>query len=106
MEPTAPVTTYERIAQIVYVDAGPLPRGMAVIDFNKPQAQEEWRKQVAEEGDGWRLPAPPFAPEADPDNLAGLSDDHLARMRLPTGHLPMFSRPTELAALLLDEIAD
>ncbi|MEU9116454.1 alpha/beta fold hydrolase [Streptomyces sp. NPDC048483] len=151
------------IARIVYVDAGPLPGGMAVIDFNEPQTQEEWRKQVVEEGDGWRLPAPPFDPEADPDNLAGLTDEHLARIgtlatpqpfatvtrplvrptvppdtrcsviastftpeqvrmmadsgnavfesmarmdlrHLPTGHWPMFSRPTELAALL-DEIA-
>lgn len=71
----------DRIAHIIYVDAGPLPSGMAVIDFNKPQTQEDWRKQVAEQGDGWRLPAPRFDPEADPDSLTGLTDEHLARMR-------------------------
>ncbi|BDM70070.1 hypothetical protein HEK616_35570 [Streptomyces nigrescens] len=70
----------ERIARIVYVDAGPLPGGMAVIDFNKPQTQQEWRTQVAEKGDGWQLPAPPFDPAADPDNLAGLTTEQLARM--------------------------
>ncbi|MGP8304354.1 alpha/beta fold hydrolase [Streptomyces inhibens] len=153
----------ERIARVVYVDAGPLPDGMAVIDFNKPQTQDEWRKQVAEEGEGWRLPVPPFDPAAEPDSLAGLTGEHLVRIRklatpqpfatatrpldrptapsdtpsvviastftpdqvrmmadsgnpifgpmarmdlrhLPTGHWPMFSRATELAALL-DEIA-
>lgn len=70
----------ERIARIVYVDAGPLPAGMAVIDFNRPQTQEEWRRQVAEEGDGWLLPVPPFDPAADPYNLAGLTGEHLARI--------------------------
>ncbi|MHB9861353.1 alpha/beta fold hydrolase [Streptomyces sp. YIM S03343] len=70
----------ERIARIVYVDTGPLPAGMAVIDFNEPQKQEEWRKQVAEKGDGWRLPVPPFDPAADPDNLAGLTSERLARI--------------------------
>ncbi|MEU6366614.1 alpha/beta hydrolase [Streptomyces sp. NPDC046931] len=70
----------ERIARIVYVDAGPLPGGMAVIDFNKPQRQEEWRKQVAEQGDGWQLPVPPFDLAADPDNLAGITNEQLARI--------------------------
>ncbi|MCK7625201.1 alpha/beta hydrolase [Streptomyces sp. RS10V-4] len=70
----------ERIARIVYVDAGPLPGGMALIDFNTPQTQEEWRKRVAEQGDGWQLPVPAFDPAADPDNLAGLTSEHLARL--------------------------
>ncbi|MET9078947.1 alpha/beta hydrolase [Streptomyces sp. NPDC004232] len=71
----------ERIARVVYVDAGPLPNGMAVIDFNRTQTQEEWRKQVEEEGEGWRLPVPPFDPEVEPDSLAGLTSGHLAQMR-------------------------
>ncbi|AOR29748.1 hypothetical protein BFF78_00360 [Streptomyces fodineus] len=70
----------ERIARIVYVDAGPLPGGMAVIDFNKPQTQEEWRKQVAEQGDGWQLPVPAFDPAADPANLAGITNEQLVRI--------------------------
>ncbi|MEV7377556.1 alpha/beta fold hydrolase [Streptomyces lydicus] len=70
----------ERIARVVYVDAGPLPAGMALIDFNEPQKQEEWRKQVAEKGDGWQLPVPPFDPAADPDNLAGLTGEQLAHI--------------------------
>ncbi|MBZ4318994.1 alpha/beta hydrolase [Streptomyces sp. SCA2-4] len=170
----------ERIARIVYVDTAPLPGDMAVIDFNDPRTQGEWREQVAK-GDGFRLPpppfdpappfdslppfdsSPPFDPATAPDDLAGLTPEHLARLRalstpqpfatvtqplprptlpadlpttvitctftpdqartlaatgnpvfaplahmdlrpLPTGHWPMLSRPSDLAALL-DEIA-
>lgn len=67
----------DRIARIVYVDAGPMPSGMSVLDSNPPEVQEEWRKVVEAEGDGWRLPLPEFGP----DDLAGLSDEMLARMR-------------------------
>ncbi|GGU87124.1 hypothetical protein GCM10010211_61650 [Streptomyces albospinus] len=69
----------ERITRIVQVDAGPLPGGMARIDFNRPQTQEEWRRQAAEKGNGRQLPVAPFDPAADPDNLAGLTGEHLAR---------------------------
>ncbi|MDA3625839.1 alpha/beta fold hydrolase [Saccharopolyspora sp. WRP15-2] len=147
----------ERIARVVYVDAGPMPAGASVLDSNPPEVQDAWRKSVASDGDGWRLPLPDFGPE----DLAGLDDGQLARMRamstpqpfgtltqplrrpdvlpdvprsviattftpedvramvdsgdpkyavmagvdvhhLPTGHWPMFSRPTDLAALLAD----
>lgn len=71
----------ERVARIVYVDSGPMPAGMANIDFNEPQEQEALRKRVADEGDGWRMPVPPFDPDADPVNLAGLSGEQLAAMR-------------------------
>lgn len=71
----------ERIARIVYVDSGPMPDGMAGIDFHEPQAQEELRRQVAAEGEGHRIPVPAFDPAADPVNLADLTDAHLARMR-------------------------
>jgi pimeloyl-ACP methyl ester carboxylesterase len=71
----------ERLARVVYVDTGPTPDGMANIDFNGPDAQDELRKQVAEEGDGWKLPVPPFDPAADPVNLAGLSQEQLRVLR-------------------------
>ncbi|MEU5015282.1 alpha/beta hydrolase [Streptomyces sp. NPDC021749] len=48
--------------------------------LQQAQTQQEWRKQVAEKGDGWQLPAPPFEPAADPDHLAGLTTEQLARM--------------------------
>ncbi|MBC6470456.1 alpha/beta fold hydrolase [Actinomadura alba] len=71
----------ERLARVVYVDAGPLPDGMAQIDFNGPEARRELEKRVSSEGDGWRIPVPRFDPAEDPDDLAGLSDEVLAMMR-------------------------
>ncbi|MEU8801853.1 alpha/beta fold hydrolase [Spirillospora sp. NPDC048819] len=70
-----------RIARLVYVDTGPMPSGMAGIDFHDPQARAELEAQVAEQGEGWKIPVPPFDPEADPDNLAGLTAEQLAVMR-------------------------
>ncbi|WUI03340.1 alpha/beta hydrolase [Spirillospora sp. NBC_00431] len=71
----------DRIARIVYVDTGPMPTGMAGIDFHDPESRAALEKQVAEEGAGWRIPVPPFDPDADPGNLAGLTAEHLAVMR-------------------------
>ncbi|MEU5883068.1 alpha/beta hydrolase [Spirillospora sp. NPDC047279] len=67
-----------RLARIVYVDSGPLPSGMAQIDFTDPEEQAALRKQVEAEGDGWRLPVPRFDAEADAHMIAGLTAEHLA----------------------------
>lgn len=154
----------ERIARVVYVDGGPLPSGMAGIDFQDPESRAHWEKRVADEGEGWMLPVPPFDAAEDPVNLAGLGEEHLAAMRergtpqpfgtatqplvrpeplpdvpktlilntiplpaveqmaasgnpvfalmagpdwtyreLPTGHWPMFSEPSALAAALAED---
>ncbi|MCP9947586.1 alpha/beta fold hydrolase [Actinomadura madurae] len=71
----------ERIANVVYVDSGPMPSGMAGIDFHDAEARAELEKAVAEQGGGWRIPVPPFDAAADPVNLAGLTEEHLAAMR-------------------------
>jgi pimeloyl-ACP methyl ester carboxylesterase len=71
-----------RIARAVYVDSAPLPDGMAQIDTNPPDARKRIEKQVADEGDGWRIPPPAWDdPSADPVNLAGLARAELATMR-------------------------
>ncbi|WP_242892846.1 alpha/beta fold hydrolase [Actinomadura litoris] len=70
-----------RVARIVYVDSGPMPPGLAGLDFHAPDAQAELRRQVAEEGGGWRLPVPPFDPSAEPHILAGLDAARLEEMR-------------------------
>jgi pimeloyl-ACP methyl ester carboxylesterase len=54
-----------RIARIVYVDTGPLPDGMAQIEFNPPEVQAAIEKRVADEA----------------GNLAGLTEEHLRAMR-------------------------
>ncbi|GAA0436126.1 alpha/beta fold hydrolase [Streptomyces luteireticuli] len=94
----------ERIARIVHVDAGPLPGGTALIDFNAPQTQERWRRQVAEEGEGWRLPVPPFDPAEEPADLAGLTGEHLARIRRSATPQPFATatRPLERPAVTPD----
>ncbi|XVQ15418.1 alpha/beta fold hydrolase [Spirillospora sp. CA-255316] len=71
----------ERLARVVYVDSAPLPSGMAQIDFNEPGERAEVEKRVAEEGEGWRIPPPPFDPAAEPEMLAGLDEAMLARLR-------------------------
>ncbi|MDL4776663.1 MULTISPECIES: alpha/beta fold hydrolase [Thermomonosporaceae] len=70
-----------RVARVVYVDSGPLPSGMAGIDFHDPAERAALEKRVADEGEGWRIPVPPFDPDADPGNLAGLDAERLAQMR-------------------------
>lgn len=71
----------ELIAHMVYVDSGPMPSGMGVIDFSPPEAQQAQRRRVAEQGAGWLLPPPAFDPAEDPVNLAGISEQDLDRMR-------------------------
>jgi pimeloyl-ACP methyl ester carboxylesterase len=51
----------ERIEQLVYVDTGPLPDGMSQNDFTPPDQQTTNAELVASQGDGWKLPPPPWA---------------------------------------------
>ncbi len=59
----------DRVAQLVYVDTGPLPDGVAQVEFGPPEERERTAAMVAEIGDGWRLPPPPWKEFA-----AGASD--------------------------------
>jgi pimeloyl-ACP methyl ester carboxylesterase len=62
----------ERIAKLVFVDTGPLPNGTSMSQFGSPEEHEQNAARVAAEGDGWRLPPPPWAdiagsvPDLDP----------------------------------------
>ncbi len=157
-----------RISQLVYLDTGPLPDGVVLIDTFPPEARQRIERQVEEHGDGWRYPMPPFEELASTASLEGLDEAQLELLRsravaqpfgtytqpirlenparealpklgilcsfsleqvqqmiasgnplfrpladpnwrfveLPTGHWPMFSRPEDLARLLLDRPAD
>ncbi len=70
----------ERIRQLVYVDSGPLPDGLAQQDFSDPEEQARNVALVSEHGDGWKLPPPPWAalaadaPEVDPAATATLEE--------------------------------
>jgi pimeloyl-ACP methyl ester carboxylesterase len=59
----------DRVAQLVYVDTGPLPDGVAQDEFNPPAERERNAALVVDHGDGWRLPPPPWA-----DLAAGAPD--------------------------------
>ena len=50
----------DRVSQLVYVDTGPLPDGVAQVEFSPPEERERTAAAVAEHGDGWRLPPPPW----------------------------------------------
>jgi len=59
----------ERVAQLVFVDTGPLPDGMSQNDFDPPDEQAANAQLVETHGDGWKLPPPPWAEMA-----AGMPD--------------------------------
>ena len=51
----------DRVAHLVYVDAGPLPNGVAQADFEGPEARAANEDLVMTHGQGWKLPPPPWA---------------------------------------------
>lgn len=71
----------ERLAALAYVDTGPLPPGQALIDLSPPEARAEMRRQVAEQGGGWRLPFPSLDRLGTRAAVAGLGDAELALMQ-------------------------
>jgi pimeloyl-ACP methyl ester carboxylesterase len=71
----------DRIAQLVFVDSGPAPDGVAQADFSPPHAREATNRLVAEMGEGWQMPPIAFDAGEDPVNLAGLDDGALKKLR-------------------------
>jgi pimeloyl-ACP methyl ester carboxylesterase len=65
----------ERLTHLIYVDSAPIENGESLFDFvGLAGDQEGLRRQVEEQGDGWRLPPPPFADLPMSPTFAGLSD--------------------------------
>jgi pimeloyl-ACP methyl ester carboxylesterase len=65
----------DRLAHVIYVDSAPVDNGESLFDFmGMAGDQENLRRQVDEQGDGWRLPPPPFADLPMSATFAGLSD--------------------------------
>jgi pimeloyl-ACP methyl ester carboxylesterase len=156
----------ERIAQLIYLDSGPVADGLPYLDTQPPEVREHAEREVRTHGDGWRLPMPswdelenvqgasleglgeqqrelmrsravaqPFGTYTQPLRLQNAAREVLPKLlitnsfplarvkeliasqhpwfrelagpewrflELPTGHWPMFSRPDDLAELLLD----
>ncbi|MCW0212667.1 MAG: alpha/beta hydrolase [Pseudonocardia sp.] len=70
----------EQVSHLVFVDSGPLPDGVAQIDFTPPAAQGWTREQIAANGGRYPMPS-----RAEFDELgtstAGLDDETFARLR-------------------------
>lgn len=62
----------ERLSHLVYLDAGPLPDGMAMVDLYPPDGLAAIQQAVDRFGDGWRLPLPSFEILGEGASLAGL----------------------------------
>jgi pimeloyl-ACP methyl ester carboxylesterase len=75
-----------RVSQLVYVDSGPLPDGVAQADFTPPPERERNEALVAGQGDGWRLPPPPWADLAA--GVPGVDDSTVALLRARSAGQP------------------
>jgi pimeloyl-ACP methyl ester carboxylesterase len=71
----------DRLERVVYVDSAPFATGMCMLDLMPPEAADELRRQVAEHGDGWRLPMPPFAVLGLSSSLDGLDESKRELLR-------------------------
>lgn len=74
----------ERLAKLAYLDSAPLDDGESLLDFNPPDEQVEMRRQVADDGEGWRLAPPPFAQLPASPSLEGLGDAERALLDAKT----------------------
>jgi pimeloyl-ACP methyl ester carboxylesterase len=72
-----------RLSLLAYLDAGPVPDGVAYLDTQSPEVRTLSERRVAEEGDGWRLPMPSWEELANVNgaSLEGLEGDRLMLVR-------------------------
>jgi pimeloyl-ACP methyl ester carboxylesterase len=88
----------DRISQLVYLDTAPLPDGVALIDTFPTEARQRIERQVAELGDGWRFPMPPWDELENMASLAGLDEAQLRLLRSRTVAQPFgtYTQPLRL----------
>jgi pimeloyl-ACP methyl ester carboxylesterase len=60
----------DRISRLVYLDSGPTPDGLSFLDMQPPDVKHHIERQVAQIGDGWRLPLPSWE---ELENVIGAS---------------------------------
>jgi pimeloyl-ACP methyl ester carboxylesterase len=70
----------ERLNAVVYLDASPLPNGMALHDAAPPSLRESQQRDADAFGDGWRWPVPDRETLSTGiyGSVAGLRDEHFA----------------------------
>jgi pimeloyl-ACP methyl ester carboxylesterase len=91
----------ERIGQLVYLDSGPVPEGLAFLDMQPPEVREHAEREVATHGDGWRLPVPSWdeLENVYGASLEGLDEQRRALMRTRAVAQPFgtYTQPLRLA---------
>ncbi|MFI0421179.1 alpha/beta fold hydrolase [Spongiactinospora sp. 9N601] len=70
-----------RLERLVYLDSAPFAEGMGMLDLMPPEAAEQLSKQVADHGEGWRLPVPSFEVLGSFGSLEGLGEEQRDLMR-------------------------
>ena len=89
-----------RLSLLAYLDAGPVPDGSSYLDTQPPEVREYSERLVAEEGDGWRLPLPPWEDLASVNgaSLEGLDEERLSLVRARAVDQPVgtYARPLRL----------
>jgi pimeloyl-ACP methyl ester carboxylesterase len=95
----------ERLAGLVYLDTGPYPDGMALLDFYSPEGRAATEAVVQEHGEGWRLPFPDIDDLGQQASLAGLDEHDLSLMiaRATPQPIETFRRPVPLTRAYADE---
>ncbi len=88
----------ERLARLVYLDAGPLDDGQAIVDTYRPDYRARIEREVAERGDGWRWALPSFDELGQTSSLSGLDEAQLERFRARATPQPFrtFTQPLRL----------
>ena len=61
----------DRIAQLIYLDAFVPDDGQSLFDLNEPGRGQ--MRELAQKGDGWRVPPNPVPPDTPPEDLAWLA---------------------------------
>ena len=91
----------ERIGQLVYLDSGPVPDGLAFLDTQPPEVKQHTEREVTRHGDGWRLPMPSWneLENVYGASLEGLGEQRRALMRSHAVAQPFgtYTQPLRLA---------
>ncbi|MFC9228913.1 alpha/beta fold hydrolase [Streptomyces decoyicus] len=91
-----------RLERLVYLDSAPFAAGTCLLDVMTDDVVDQLHQQVAEHGDGWQLPLPPFELLSTFSTLEGLDEGRLDLMRTRATPQPFrtfeqpLTRPGEL----------
>jgi pimeloyl-ACP methyl ester carboxylesterase len=89
-----------RLNAVVYLDTGPLPDGMSIVDVQPPELRDRQRADAEARGDGWLWPVPDRATleTGTFGSAAGLTDEHfrLIAERATPHPYATFSTPVRL----------